>query len=316
VQFVEYRLEDAIERLNRHRRTDERPFEAVAALSDLNQSLYNAFARPWVQAWASEPCAKLLRQFHPLRFARWAFSDLNPWLWWLAPAAKLVVDNRQPLDANSPYRTLERASAQMIGATLDFWRDWRDATSEAAFFQLYSSPLAVQLAAGRLDQRPPGRRWRDANPRDLPFVREMLEHMAEGGYAEAVGRLAALLHTRGEPVPLARVEARHRFAVENLELLPDIELADLRRVEGAQEIIVRNAPERAVQTLPALVGDPADRKRLVTLIERAIEFHSAGERWLGAEQRALLARIRATLLTPEARLRDVHAPDRRNQRRA
>ena len=315
VQFVEYRLEDALERLNRHRRTDERPFEAVAALSDLNQSLYNAFARPWVQTWANEPSAKLLRQFHPLRFTRWAFSDLNPWLWWLAPAAKLVEDHRQPVDPDSPYRTLERASAQVIGATLDFWRDWRDATSEAAFFQLYSNPLAV-LAAGQKDQRPPGRRWRDAAKGELPFVRQMMEQIAEGGYAAAVGRLAVLLRTAGETIPLARVEARHRFAVENLELLPDIELADLRRVEGTQEIIVRNAPERAVETLPALVRDPADRERLVTLIERAIEFHSVGERWLGEEQRALLARIRATLLQPKALVRDLQAVDRRKQRRA
>ena len=316
VQFVEYRLEDALERLNRHRRTDERPFEAVAALSDLNQNLYNAFARPWVQAWANEPSAKLLRQFHPLRFTRWAFSDLNPWLWWLAPAAKLVEDNRQPVDPNSAYRTLERASAQVIGATLDFWRDWRDATSEAAFFQLYANPLAVQLAAGQKDQRPPGRRWRDAAKGELPFVRQMLEQIAEGGYAAAVGRLAALLRTAGETIPLARVEARHRFAVENLGLLPDIELADLRRVEGTQEIIVRNAPERAVEMLPALVSDPADRERLVTLIEHAIAFHSVGERWLGEEQRALLARIRATLLQPKALVRDLQAVDRRKLRRA
>src|SRR6185295_4568852 len=157
---------------------------------------------------------------------------------------------------------------------------------------------------------------RDANPRDLPFVRELLEHMAEGGYAEAVGRLAALLRTAGEPLPLARVEARHRFAVENLELLPDIELADLRRVEGSQEIIVRLATGRAVQTLPALVGDPKDRERLITLIERAIAFHSDGERWLGTEQRELLARIRETLLKPKAEVRDLQAVDRRKQRRA
>jgi hypothetical protein len=172
------------------------------------------------------------------------------------------------------------------------------------------------LAAGQKDQRPPGRRWRDAANGELPFVRQMMERIAEGGYAAAVGRLAALLRTAGETIPLARVEARHRFAVENLELLPDIELADLRRVEGTQEIIVRNAPERAVETLPALVRDPADRERLVTLIERAIEFHSVGERWLGEEQRALLARIRATLLQPKALVRDLQAVDRRKQRRA
>jgi pimeloyl-ACP methyl ester carboxylesterase len=316
VSFIEYRLEDALEQLNRHRRADERPFEAVAAVSDFNQAFYNAFARPLVQAWASEPVANLMRQLHPLRFSRWAISDLNPWLWWLAPAASAVAANRQPLEADAPLRRAENSFAQLIGAAFDSWRDYRDAWSEAAFFQLYGNPLATGLVPEKTAAGALGRRWRDTNPRDLPFVRELLEHMAEGGYAEAVGRLGALLRTAGEPLPLSRVEARHRFAVENLELLPDIELADLRRIEGSQEIIVRLATERAVQTLPALVVDPADRERLITLIERAIAFHSSGERWLGAEQRSLLARIRATLLTPEQRLRDVHAQDRRIKRRA
>ncbi|MGH8673393.1 MAG: DUF3141 domain-containing protein, partial [Burkholderiales bacterium] len=315
VRFIEYRLEDALEQLNRHRRTDERPFEAVAAVSDFNQGLYNAFARPLVQAWASEPAAGLLRQFHPLRLTRWAVSDLNPWLWWLAPAASAVQANRQPLEADAPLRQAETSFAQLVGASFDFWRDYRDALSEGAFFQIYGNPFAAQLVQQKAEARPLGRRWRDASPQDLPFVRKMLEHMAEGGYAEAVGRLAALSRTIGEPLPLARVEARHRFAVENLELLPDIELADLRRIEGSQEIIVRLAPERALSTLPALVRERADRDRLVTLIERAIEFRSGGEPWLGEEQRSLLGKIRETLLEPELRVRDPNAVDRRKQRR-
>jgi hypothetical protein len=59
-------------------------------------------------------------------------------------------------------------------------------------------------------------------------------------------------------------------------LLPEIELADLRRIEGSQEIIVQRAPARALATLPLLVREPADRDRLVALIERAIAFRSGG----------------------------------------
>jgi hypothetical protein len=219
----------------------------------------------------------------------------------------MVEANRQPLEASAPLRAAESAAAQLVGATLDFWRDCRDAMSEAAFFQLYANPMAAQLAAGREEQRPPGRRWRDANPREQPFVKQMLENMIEGGYAEAVGRLAALMRTAGEPLPLARVEARHSFAVQNLDLLPDIELADLRRIEGMQEIIVRHAPQRALVTLPALVRDRTDRERLITLIENAIAFRAGEENWLGEPQRALLARIRETLLKPVPRVRPAHA---------
>jgi hypothetical protein len=213
-------------------------------------------------------------------------------------------------------RRAENSFAHTIAASLDFWRGTRDALNKGAFYQLYGNPIATQLVSERTVARPKGRRWRDVNSSDLPFVRQMLEQVAEGGYAEAVGRLAALLHTRGEPIPLARVEARHRFAVENLELLPQIELADLRRIEGSQEIVVQQAPARALATLPLLVREPADRDRLVTLIERAIAFRSEGEPWLRDEQRALLGKIRETLLAPQPRLRDLNAADRRTRRRA
>jgi hypothetical protein len=86
-------------------------------------------------------------------------------------------------------------------------------------------------------------------------------------------------------------------------LLPAIELADLRRVEGEQEIIVRYAPQRALETLPALVRDPADRERLLTLIERAAAFQDPRGAWLNDEQRRLLNRILAALAAPAIRLR-------------
>ena len=315
VQFIEYRLKDAHQEVNRAGR-NEGPFEAVAAVSAFNQHLYDTFGRPWVQAWASETAADLMRQYHPLRVSRWAISDMNPWLWWLAPAANAAAANRQPLGADAPLRQAENSFAQMISASLDFWRSYRDAMSKSTFFQLYGNPLAIQLVQGAAAAQPKGRRWRDANAADLPFVRQILERIAEGGYAEAVGRLAALLHTKGEPIPLARIEARHRFAVENLELLPEIDLADLRRIEGSQEIVVQHAPARALATLPLLVKNAADRDRLVTLIERAIDFRTDAQQWLRDEQRALLRQIRETLLEPVPRLRDLHAADRRKRRRA
>ncbi|MNC92118.1 hypothetical protein D3C83_84880 [compost metagenome] len=79
---------------------------------------------------------------------------------------------------------------------------------------------------------------------------------------------------------------------------------------------MQHAPARALATLPLLVREPADRDRLVALIERAIAFRSEGEPWLREEQRALLGQIRETLLAPVSRLRDLNAADRRQRRRA
>jgi hypothetical protein len=54
VEFIEHRLEDVVKRLNRFERIDEKPFEAVAAISDFNQRAYELFVRPFVQASSNE----------------------------------------------------------------------------------------------------------------------------------------------------------------------------------------------------------------------------------------------------------------------
>ena len=294
VRFVEYRLEDALARLNREARADERPFEAVKALSEWNQRAYELFARPFVQATANEGSARLARAFHPLRFSRWAMSDLNPWMWWLGPAADAVRAQRVPIDPQSQLRQLEGSASEVVSASLDYWRDVRDAVGEAAFYQVYGSLFNLQA---------PGRRSSDARPGAASVVARILERIGEGGYAEAVGRVAALLRTAGATVPLSAVEARHAFVMQNLELLPKIELADLRRIEGEQEIMVREARGRALETLPALVRDPADAARLRLFLERAVAFRDDGALWLNDEQRALAGRILEALAAPVPPLR-------------
>ena len=89
-------------RLNRFERVDEKPFEAVAKLSEFNQSAYELFAQPLVQSLANEAAAEVAREFHPLRVQRWAISDLNPWLAWLPAAADAVKAQRKPVGAGQP----------------------------------------------------------------------------------------------------------------------------------------------------------------------------------------------------------------------
>ncbi len=107
VQFVERRLEEVTERLNRFKRTDEKPFDAVEEVSEFNQRAYELFARPFVQAMSSEPAAKLGRAFHRIRFQRWAVSDYyNPWLWWLGPMAEAIKAQRKTGSAGDATRTM------------------------------------------------------------------------------------------------------------------------------------------------------------------------------------------------------------------
>src|SRR5262249_30074102 len=149
VSFIEHRLEDIATRLNRFKRADEKPFEAVSAISEFNQRAYELFAQPLVQALSNDYGAKLARESHPLRLQRWVMSDLNPWLWWLGPVAQTVKTQRQAVDAGDPRRKAEKMGSELISASLDYYRAIRDAVSEAAFFELYGNLFSLYLADKR-----------------------------------------------------------------------------------------------------------------------------------------------------------------------
>lgn len=292
VEFREHRLEDITARLNRLQRADEKPFEAVAELSEFNQRAYELFAQPLVQAMSNEFSAKLRRELHPLRVQRWGMSDRNPWLWWLGPAAQAVKRQRQATNTDDlPHRS-EKLASELISASLDYYRAMRDAMSEASFFQTYGSLFSLTLADKREAEEQAAASVTD--PRELPFVQEALASVAEGGYTEAFARVAALLVRKGE-LPLSRLVMRQELATDYADLLPDLPLDEWRRVRGEQEIVVRYAPEQALATLPTLLAEDADRERLLTLLERV----AADERVLRAnptaEQAAMLERIRAAL---------------------
>jgi len=273
VEFVERRLEDVVARLNRFKRADEKPFEAVQMVSDLTQRAYELFMRPLVQAMSCEPAAELARAWHPLRWQRWALSDaFNPWLWWLGPAADTVRAHRvrgADAGASEPVRYLERMTSETISAALDYYRDVRDAISEAAFFLTYGNMFSLYLADRALAESRLGSAAM-ADARQLPFVREALASLEDGGYPEALARIAALINRDVERIPLDRLELRRDLTRDYGQFLPAIPREQMRRIRGEQDIIVRYEPERALATLPRLLADPADRKRLLTLVERLL----------------------------------------------
>jgi hypothetical protein len=289
VSFVERRLEEIAERLNRFKRADEKPFEAVEAVSEFNQRAYELFARPMVQALSSDFGAKLGRELHPLRLQRWALSDLNPWLGWLAPAAQAVKALRQPVGSDDPARKAEKMLSELMSASLDYYRELRDAASEGAFFQIYGNLFSVTLA----DKSRAGERAGEA--RALPFVEEALASIGEGGYAEAVARVAFLLSRKGEPLPLARIEAKQEMMNEYRDLLPAVPRDEARRIRGEQEIIVRYEPEKAVATLPALLAERTERDRFLALLDRVLADKRVQSAKPSAEQLAMLERIRGVL---------------------
>jgi pimeloyl-ACP methyl ester carboxylesterase len=301
VQFVERRLEEVVERLNRFKRADEKPFEAVNAVSEFNQRAYELFARPLVQAMSTDHAAKLGRAFHPLRFQRWAVSDYNPWLWWLGPAAEAARARRQAVGPDEPARRVERMMSEATSAALDYYRDMRDAMSEAAFFLTYGSLFSFYLADEREADERASATAVSVQPRDLPFVKEALASLEQGGYAEALARIFALINRDDEPIPLSRLELKRDLAEDYAEFLPALSREQMRRIRGEQDIIVHYEPERALHTLPKLLADAADRERLLTLIGRLLADERVRARKLTAEDSARVDAILSVLGAPPRR---------------
>ena len=289
VSFREHRLEDIVARMNRFERADEKPFEAVAEISEFNQRAYELFLQPLVQSTSNEFTAKLGRQFHPLRFQRWSMSDLNPFLAWLGPAAEMVKTQRQSVAKDNAVLKLEKALSATISASLEYYRAVRDATSEAAFFQTYGNVFSLYIADKRAAEAKVMQQITE--PRELPFVKEALESIAEGGYPEALARVACLLARKGEPMLLSRLQMKQELIGEYRELLPAMPPDQWRRVRGEQEIIVRLEPERALATLPQLLADPGDRERLVTLVRRLLADERIRSTQPSTEQLAMVEQI-------------------------
>ena len=283
IEFEEHRLEDIVQRINRFGRRDERPFQAVAALSEFNQRLYEAFLQPIVQRMSNDFTAKLARFFHPLRVQHWALSDMNPWLAWLGGAAPSVKANRHAAGNEQPLRQMEQAMSDLISASLDYYRDVRDAVSEAAFFLMYGNIFSMQLA-----------KQSDAAsvPTPEPFpIEDVLRSITEGGYAAAVARAAFLLNWKEVPLPLERVELVEEILEEYVDLLPACTPRERQLNVGKQEIICRHEPKKALETFPILLSDPKDRDRFLTLVDKLLADPRVNQS-ITPEQAKMAKRIR------------------------
>jgi hypothetical protein len=167
----------------------------------------------------------------------------------------------------------------------------RDAYSEAAFFGIYGNMFSLYESAPAAAGTPA----QDADPRALPFAREALDSIDQGGYAAAVSRVGYLLARKGEPLPLARLELKQELLKKYGKLLPVLPPDEARRIRGEQEIVVRYDLDKAVATLPLLLAKRGDRERLLKLLDDVLADPRLQSGKATAEQRAMLARIRAVL---------------------
>ena len=312
VTLHERSLED-LKRLQKFDRVDEKPFEAVAAFSELTERAYELLVRPVIREAIPAWYARMLRDLHPLRVQQWIWSDRNPMMAGVAAAAAIARAHRQPRAADNAGRRAEQVVSETVSATLDLVRDLRDAAGEAAFFQVYGNLLSLQMA----DQRAAIRRQTRFDPRTLPAVRRVLDDIDRGGLPEAIVRAALLVaKAGGGKRKLAQMQSV-RALLEPSGLLRGMTEDDLRRILHDETIVVEFEPVEAKRTMPRLVRSAADRRKLHHLFDGL-----AADAHLNERQHALIEELRGLVPagagTP-ARLpspRTVGRPAGRARRRA
>ena len=292
VTLKERKVED-LRSMQKFDRVDEKPFQAVAALSELLERAYSLLARPFVREMSPEWLAKARRTMHPLRAQYWGFSDKNPFLWPLPYLANAAAKSRKPRAADNDSVKLEKLASEVVSASLDRYRELRDAAAEAAFFEVYGNLLSLHMA----DEREEMRRSRKFDPRSLPAVREVLDTIDEGSAVEGLARIAMLITKAG---PGQRRLSQMQRTREILS--PESDIAHLsederRRLLQEETIVVEFEPERAKHSLPRLLRTPAERRHALALLDR-IEEHGD----LDDKQRRLVIELRGLLPTTAARL--------------
>ncbi|HET8876418.1 MAG TPA: DUF3141 domain-containing protein, partial [Casimicrobiaceae bacterium] len=292
VTLHERRLED-LKRLQKYDRVDEKPFEAVAALSELNERAYELLVRPLVREAMPEWLGKVLREWHPLRVQRWWFSDRNPLFAGLPAMAAAARAHRRPRSADNLGRRTEQLASGYVTAALDLYRDLRDAASEAAFYEMYGNLLSLSMA----DQRAMIRRQTPFDARALPAVRQVLDEIDQGGLPEAIIRTGILIvKAGGGKRRLAQME-HTRALLQPTGVLRDIDEDHFRRLLHEETLVVEFEPKLAKASLPKLMHNASDRQKL-----NAIFDWLETEAGLDARQQTLLGDLRKLVPRPAAAL--------------
>ena len=254
-------------------RDDENSFHTVARLSEINEALYDTYARPLVQALSNELTAEAIRASQPVRVEREIFSDKNPAMAWVAQTAQMVRATRRPAEADNPFVAAEQDLAQKMEAALDQYRDSRDAFTEKLFFSIYESPAMRALTgmAAHGDDRV-------QRPRDELLdewielkLKSLYAESEPGDFAEAVYRIGFACLEAGK-VQDARAYRMTRKIAKEHPRLKELSRRQVKEKARRAAFIVQFDPEGALRTLPTLLPGREEQEDALAVIRGIVSW--------------------------------------------
>ncbi|TWI75399.1 tellurite resistance protein TerB [Desulfobotulus alkaliphilus] len=253
------KLDDGVE--------DELDFYPVAEISKINDLCYRSFFQPWIRSMVTPQSAAFMRMHHPQRFLRMVLADINPSMLPVKLAARMVRSHRSPAPPDNIFRQMEKGSMDLMASFMEMGTRMKDAAEEQLFTMVYSNPFVRMVSESQLnlpssvtEGKPHEAAWRSAE--DV-FWREKI---TKGGFAEAVVRvLVAVAGADGvvhqEEITVLLELIRNHPKTGNL---PD---ARIRQLVREQSRILELDPAAAMEALPILLGDYADRFSVVEMAQ-------------------------------------------------
>lgn len=260
----ELRTFDDLRAFGRNNVEDDRAFEAVRRVSELNHALYNTFLHPMIKASSMPQMADTLFKYNPLRLSYTAFSSDKPYMKGVEKLAEGVSAARKPVEQENPFFQAQEAISGQISSALNAYRDMRDKIVEQTFFTVYNNPILQAMLGMKPDDKArelpsttPQERWAREQK-----AAEIKAKVSEGGFTEALVR-ATLFVLSSE----RKLDARALTAVQAVRKqfikMPLVEFKALIRTQFF--ILVLNR-EAGVTALADMVSDQAKRQELVDLI--------------------------------------------------
>jgi hypothetical protein len=205
-----------------------------------------------------------MTHLHPLRWQRQIFSDANPASAAVATWAEQVRQHRQALPADHPGRQWERSLSTTVESSLNLMRDLRD-QGVVQWTRWMFGPLGLGAV---LPPDTPDETLAVARAHgELEAARrEVLAHIGEGGFAQAVCRIVL-----AGMVSIGSFERRSFRLARLLAALPagrrggKTEVADWQQLMRDEARVAAVAPVEALNALEQMLPDTASRERALAM---------------------------------------------------